>query len=144
MSPPPVVQVRLTKQLYKDLSDLDQCAAECDTSRHRKTMERIAKNLRKQLGISAQKGGMAPFPGPEVYNISGSGLLNTSASPIDAGVAGAGLLNVPAPFTEGSVMGAGALFSPEAAPSYLPSSYAPVITQSGGKRKQKQSKSKSK
>lgn len=136
----PKVSLRLTKQMVKDLNDLDQCAAGCDNARHRKVMERVSRNFRKQLGIPAapaQSGGMAPFPGPEVYNISGSGLLNTDANPIDAGVAGAALLNVPAPFTEGSVMGAGALFSQEAAPSYTPASYAATITGGASKSKSK-------
>jgi hypothetical protein len=134
------ITVRLTKQLEKDMADLERCVSQCGDARQKKTLERVSKNLRKHFGVSGEKrvqfGGVAPID-PATYNLSG--LLNTSATPIDAGAAGAGLLNVPAPFYDGNTMIKGALFSPEVGASFIPSAYAPTI--SGGASKSSKSKS---
>jgi hypothetical protein len=136
------ITVRLTKQLEKDMDDLERCVSQCGDTRQKKTLERVSKNLRKHFGISrekhVQRGGMAPID-PATFNLTG--LLNTDATPIDAGVAGAGLMNVPAPFYDGNTMIKGSLFSPEVGASFIPSAYAPTI--SGGASKSKSSKSKS-
>lgn len=134
------VTVRFTKQLEKDLDDLERCAAGCDNARDRKTLERISKNLRKHLG-RGQHGGMAPVD-PAVFNLGG--LLNTDGNPIDAGAAGVGLMNIPSPFYENN-MNTGALFSPETGASFIPSAYHPTLpapAQAGGASKKRTSKSK--
>jgi hypothetical protein len=134
------ITVRLTKQLEKDMQDLERCVSQCGDARQKKTLERVSKNLRKHFGMPgarAQYGGMAPID-PAVFNLTG--LLNTDANPIDAGVAGAGLLNVPAPFYDGNTMVRGAVFSPEVGASFIPGAYTPTI--SGGAASKSKSKSK--
>lgn len=137
------ITVRLTKQLVKDLDDLERCVAGCDNARDRKTLERVSKNLRKHFGV--QTGGMASITDPAVYNLSG--LINTDATPIDAGAAGAGLMNVPVPFYDGgnNTMFAGQLFSKETGASFIPPAYQPTISpQAGGAKKASKSKTKGK
>lgn len=135
------ITVRLTKQLVKDLDDLERCVAGCDNARDRKTLERVSKNLRKHFGV--QSGGVAPITDPAAFNLSG--LINTDGNPIDAGAAGAGLMNVPAPFYEGNTMFAGQLFSETTGASFVPAAYQPTLpAQAGGAAKKKASKSKTK
>lgn len=124
------VTVRVTKQLEKDVADIDKCAQHCDDARQKKTLGRIATNLKKLLRLSGQSGGTAPID-PEVYNTTDL-LSNGNASSIDAGAGGSALLNVPAPFYENGLMGAGSLFSAGTQPFYLPGS-SPVV--GGGKKR---------
>lgn len=126
------VTVRLTKQLMKDVAALDKCASECENARHRKTLERVSANLKKQLGVVHQSGGVAPID-PAIFNTSDL-LANTNINPIDAGAAGAGLLNIPVPFYENGLMGAGELFSAGTQPFYLPGS-SPIVGGGGGDKK---------
>jgi len=137
------ITVRVTKQLEKDVADLDRCVAQCDDARQKKTLERVSKNLKKAMGFSSsrygQAGGMAPID-PAVYN-TGDLLSNGGSNPIDAGASGAGLLNIHAPFYENGMMGAGQLFSAGTQPFYLPSS---STLSGGGKQKKRTNTQKTK
>lgn len=132
------ITVRVTKQLEKDVSDLDKCATQCDDRRQQKTLERISKNLKKYLGFSSrvhpQSGGMALID-QSVYN-TGYLIPTGGSSPIDAGAAGAGLSYISAPFFESGAMGAGALFSEGAQSLYLPDS-SPISPIAGGGQKKR-------
>lgn len=123
------VTVRLTKQLMKDVAALDKCASECENARHRKTLERVSVNLKKQLGVGGQSGGVAPID-PAVFNTSDL-LANINTNPMDAAATASGLLNIPAPFYGNGLMGASELFNAGTQPFYLPGS-SPI---SGGGKK---------
>lgn len=128
--------VKWTKQLQKDLGDLKKSAEMCEEGRLKKTLDRVSRNLHRHLGLEEKRGGMADLNDPAIYNISGSGLIQTGQDPIDAGSSGTALLSIPPPFTAGTSISAGAMFSPETLPYYMPPSYSA----SGGRQRRQKNK----
>ena len=124
------VQVKITKQLEKDLRDLEKCASECESARMKKTLMRVSKNMNKHLRMDGgerereserkreQRGGMAPLNDPAIYNMSG--FLNQNVNVMDAGDVGNKLMAIPPPFTTGTDMNAGNLFSDSVRGFFMP------------------------